>query len=633
MSHFRAALLITVFTGTPVLAQESAVRSAADAFGERVGIEQLGLYSEGQVRGFDLQSSGAYRIDDAYFARAAPLNDPVLAGVGVRVGVNAARLAYPAPSGVVTYRLREPGPRNSLTVGGGFRDYGTQTLEANGSWSSEGGEVGVAGGVVWRPQANWGAGTQGKAVDAGLVGRWRISENQTLRAFASFYDRAYDGDYGMKAAEPRVPPAAEPFRNYSPEWARVAATNTNFGVLYAAEAGGWSLGASAFRSIYDADRQDFTLVSVDDLGQASAVLFLSPGKTNVSDSGEVKLSRVFTTGSLSHLVSASLRGRRSEVDLATTVPVTLGAFRFEDETPQGAEPVWAGARGLDTVEQVTASVGYGLAWADRLQLRLGAHRTRYDKQVRTLAGGDTRGKDETTLWNASVVWSPTARTSLFGSWVTGLEENGLAPNTATNRNEVLSPVEAEQFELGVRQAVTPQLTFIGAVFDVSKPTMGFRADGSFGLVGRVAHRGVEASLAGQVDEKTSVVMGAVAFQPKVSGPLVDAGVVGPRAAGLSDVVVNASVERQVGDGWSLDAQLSWYSARWADTQNTFRTPDVTQLNLGARRRFTLGERPAQFRVLASNVTGTEGYWASPSTTLWPIAGRTVRALFSVTFGG
>ena len=91
-------------------AQDSAVKSAADAFGERVGTEQSGLYSETQVRGFDLNDSGAYRIDDAYFSRAAALNDPVLAGVGVRVGVNAVRLAYPAPSGVVNYRLRQAGP-------------------------------------------------------------------------------------------------------------------------------------------------------------------------------------------------------------------------------------------------------------------------------------------------------------------------------------------------------------------------------------------------------------------------------------------------------------------------------------------------------------------------------------------
>ena len=99
-----------VLAAATAAAQDSAVKSAADAFGERVGTEQSGLYSETQVRGFDLNDSGAYRIDDAYFIRAAALNDPLLAGVGVRVGVNAVRLAYPAPSGVVNYRLRQAGP-------------------------------------------------------------------------------------------------------------------------------------------------------------------------------------------------------------------------------------------------------------------------------------------------------------------------------------------------------------------------------------------------------------------------------------------------------------------------------------------------------------------------------------------
>src|ERR687898_767540 len=120
----RIACVALVLAAVTAAAQDNAVKSAADAFGERVGTEQSGLYSETQVRGFDLNESGAYRIDDAYFSRAAALNDPVLAGVGVRVGVNAVRLAYPAPSGVVNYRLREAGPADELRLGIGFRDFG-----------------------------------------------------------------------------------------------------------------------------------------------------------------------------------------------------------------------------------------------------------------------------------------------------------------------------------------------------------------------------------------------------------------------------------------------------------------------------------------------------------------------------
>ena len=141
-----SGVVLAIAAAAPAAAQDTAVSSAADAFGERAGIEQSGLYTESQVRGFDLNDSGAYRIDDAYFSRAQGLDDTVLAGVSVRVGVNAARLPYPAPSGVVNYRLREAGPSNELRLGVGLRDFGTRVLQ--GDVSVRAGRFSLAGGLI-----------------------------------------------------------------------------------------------------------------------------------------------------------------------------------------------------------------------------------------------------------------------------------------------------------------------------------------------------------------------------------------------------------------------------------------------------------------------------------------------------
>ncbi len=624
-----AAALAVTLCGR-ALAQDNAVNSAADAFGERVGTEQAGLYTESQVRGFDLNESGAYRIDDAYFSRTAAMNDTVLAGVGVRVGVNAVRLAYPAPSGVVSYRLRQTGPTNQLRLGVGLRDFGTHVIQ--GDSSIRGGELSFAGGFVWRPMLRLTGGNEGRAFDLGGVGAWQITPEQRLRAFAMMYHRAYDGDYAVIPSESAVPPSLRNLHQYSPSWAWTEALNSNFGVLYDGRIGGFDIDVAAFRSIFDMDRVDYTLLFVDGEGLASATMFRSPDRAKRGDSAEARVSRQFEASGLSHLASVSLRGGRVTTDLTSSLVIPLGTFdlRSEDK-PDGVELAWSGTRGEDTVEQVTASAGYGLAWGDRLQMRLGVHRTRYDKNVLSIAGVRTEGVQESTLYNASAIVSLTASTALFGSWVTGLEEAGVAPTAAINRDEVLPPVEAEQFELGVRHAVTPALTLIGAVFDVSKPTNGFRADNSFGLVGEVRHRGIEASIAGKVGADTSVVLGAVAFEPEVTGPLVDAGVVGPRASGISHVIVNANVERRLSSTWSVDAALSYSGERWVDTANTFKTPAITTLSIGARSRFALAGRPAELRVLASNVTGTEGYLAS-RTVLLPIPPRTLRALLTVTFG-
>jgi iron complex outermembrane receptor protein len=123
----------------------------------------------------------------------------------------------------------------------------------------------------------------------------------------------------------------------------------------------------------------------------------------------------------------------------------------------------------------------------------------------------------------------------------------------------------------------------------------------------------------------------VAFEPKVTGPLVDSGVVGSSAAGISHRIVNANIERRLSDSWSVDASVSHFGERWADTANTFKTPAVTTFSLGARSRFTLAGRRAEFRVLASNLTDVEAYLAAPTGLLAPIAPRTVRALLTVTF--
>ena len=353
-------------------AQDSAVKSAADAFGERVGTEQSGLYSETQVRGFDLNESGAYRIDDAYFSRAAALNDPVLAGVGVRVGVNAVRLAYPAPSGVVNYRLREAGPANELRLGVGLRDFGTRVVQADGSFRD--GDFSFAGGFVWRPLWRLAQGYEGRALDVGGVGAWQISPDQRLRAFATMYQRSYDGDYAVVPSE----------AGRAADSRDVAPILTFLGAYGSAELEFRSSLRWANRRLHGRPhglpfdlryrRTDYTLISADATGLASATTYRNPDRAKRADSAEARVGRRFESGGLSHLATVSLRGGRTIVDLTSNLSIPLGTFDLrDDDLPDGVEQPWSGTRGTDTVEQVTASAAYGLAWRDRLQLRFAVH--------------------------------------------------------------------------------------------------------------------------------------------------------------------------------------------------------------------------------------------------------------------
>ena len=627
-----SAIALAFAAAAPAVAQDKAVSSAADAFGERAGIEQSGLYTEGQVRGFDLNDSGAYRIDDAYFSRAQGLDDTVLASVSVRVGVNAARLPYPAPSGVVNYRLREAEPANELLLGAGFRDFGTRVVQ--GDLSLLAGAFSLAGGFIWRPVWRLARGERGSAINGGAVVGWNVAPGHRLRVFGSVNDREYDGDYAVIPTAGAIPPNRRTLHQYSPDWARTVGTTTNLGVLYRGELHGFTVDASAFRSIFSLDNADNTLISSDAEGNATAVTLRTPKRDyRVSNTGEIRLGRAFDTGDLESHIALSLRGRHTVTELASSLAIPLGAFDLTTgDPPDVPERQWSGTRGEDTVKQYTISAGYGLTWRQRVQLRLAAHRTRYDKAGLSTSGVTSERVSETTNYNVSAVVNLTDRAAVFGSWVTGLEESGSAPASAINREEVLPPVEAEQFELGARYALSPKLTLIAALFDVSKPSQGFRLDGTFGVVGEVRHRGFEASIAGDLTPNTSILAGVVAFESKLTGTLVDAGLVGSHDVGVSQLVANATIVRRFGRNWSLDGTISYAGERWADTVNTFKAPAVTTLSLGLRHGFKLGGRPADLRILGSNLLGEKGYLVAPSGLLSPIAPRTVRGVLTLTFG-
>lgn len=616
------------------LAQESAARRAADAFGERVGIEQVGLYGEGNVRGFDLQNSGAYRIDGHYFARHNLVGDTVLDGVGVRVGVNATRLEQPSPSGVVNYRLRDTTGDSRARITTGFRDYGTFVADVGGVWVSKDDRFGVSANVISRPDITWAMGTEGEIHEAGAVGRWSPSDTVRVRAVAAATKRFWGGDYGVVASESVLPPPVKPVQAYSPPWARGDQTEHLLGLLAEGGDGGWTWGASAFQAGMSPERSDQTLLRVDRNGAAQATIFRAPDRRFVSDSYEARLARVVDGEVLEHRLAVSARLRRTRAETAPGVAISLGTVNIalEPTWPAETEVADDGRRVQDEVDQSTVSFGYGVTVRDGPEVRLGLHRTTYEKRVTPIGGTESAREETRWFYNASAVWPVSDRTAVFASWVTGLEETGTAPQKATNRNEILPPVEAEQKEFGVRHALTSTLSLIGAVFEVSKPTMGFRPDGTFGPVGQVTHRGVEASLSGRAGD-TNVVLGVAAVDPEVSGPLVDAGAVGPEPAGLSKLRAQLSLERDLAfaPGWSADLLLTWDGERQADTRNSFVAPGHALLNLGVRKRFAVGETTGLLRVLVSNVTGEEGWWASSSEMLWPVAPRTARATVTLNF--
>src|SRR3954467_4766791 len=94
-----AALLFSTAAIAP-RTTDNATTQSTDAFGKRVGDEQIGIYNPYDVRGFSAVEAGNARIEGLYFAQQANPNDRLIDGSTVRVGISAQGYPFPAPTGI-----------------------------------------------------------------------------------------------------------------------------------------------------------------------------------------------------------------------------------------------------------------------------------------------------------------------------------------------------------------------------------------------------------------------------------------------------------------------------------------------------------------------------------------------------
>ena len=610
---------------------DTAATSAEDAFGASVGINQVGLYSPYQTRGFDLIStSGASRIDGFYCHPAALPSESLVSGSSINVGIAATALDLPLPTGVVGYRLRDPGQKSALSITAGTRGFGSPSVEALGSLVSDDGTLGIVAHTFISPEENWSTGQEGARYEVGAVARWSPAPGTRVRVFGGLSRQTNNGDLAVLPDGAVTPPPLRTRHHYSADWAESRSTSANYGALIEHRTGNWLLGASAVRSTRDASRTDTTVLSINGTGRVRSTLYHTPEADARSDSAEVKAFRTFNFAGATHRVGLAYRQRHSVSRRADAIAVPAGSFGIGDDPVAVVQPNFPANVPLsrDEVDQSILSATYELSIHDEFELRVGAHRNRYEKTFRDTRGEQSAQVDTSVLYSASALWNPASRLHVFASYVTGLEESGIAPDAAVNRGAVLPPVEARQYEVGARFDLTPRLGFILAGFDIRKPIYGLRPDSVYAPIGTVRHRGIEASLTGQLTPTTTVVVGANVVQARISGEQVDAGLVNPDAPGVSSFNATIAFEQKLTDRWSIDTYILYEGARRRDSRSEVEVPGVPFGYLGTRYDARLGGAEVSLRAQLVNIFDRKGYYATPYGPLVPVTGRHWRLLLT-----
>lgn len=618
-------------------ADDNAVTAAEDAFGATVGDESIGLYSSSRVRGFSPVTAGNVRIEGLYFDRQAWLPTRLVEGSTIHVGLAAQGYPFPAPTGIVDYRLHKVEEASVVSVAAGLDPYAAPLLEVDAKVPLVPNRFGVAGGLSYAHEEYY-DGADAYYLRAAVIPRWRITETFEVIPFWGL-TRGRDEEVAptIVTAGPFAPPEIERREYFGQSWADNESDNTTYGVVTKARIGdAWSIAAGVFRSVSEMSSSFAGVYAGTQRdGLTRELVIADPEQYAASTSGELRVSRSFIEGSRLHTVHVSTRAREQSSRYGGAAdPIDLGLRRLGERTAVARPSDFDfGPRTRDTVDQSTFGLGYELRWRNVGEASVGVQRTRYEKQVQQPGVTQVSTEDDPWLVSATLAAHATSKLVFYAGYTRGLEESGVAPDSAANRNEALPAIRTQQMDAGLRWLFADDMKFVAGLFEVEKPYFTTDEADIYTTLGDVRHRGLELSLTGKPHPDWSVVAGAVLMEPRVTGEPVETRRIGRKPVGQTERLLRLNLEYRPPalEALSFDLAASNLGERVASSDGRAVLPDYTVIDVGARYRMQLGQTPATLRVFVGNVTD-EFYWdVYASNTFGLTDGRRYSATLFVDF--
>ncbi len=582
--------------------QDNAVAQSQDAFGKSVGNERTGLYSGEDVRGFSPVDAGNARIEGLYFDQIDRLPQRLQESSAVHVGISALHYPFPAPTGIVDYQLTKPGDHFAANIDVEYGDYGGIRFAAEMKLPLISETLGFSGGVGGRHQIKPEGGSSNFRNFGALLAWQPYRGASVLAYYGGINSRDDEAHATLFPAGSFLPPKVPRGVFLGQQWAQRAYNVSSWGVITKLPIGGFQLNAGVFHSQRD------SLQAYSDLVTGVAQDGTSSGRTIIADgnnldqslSGEVRLTREWTSGSVHHAAHLSVRGRAKDRLFGGTQRISLGPSSAIAADFRPAPVTNLGPENSDKVRQITYGASYGVSWDGHGSIEGSIATSSYRKNVDFAdpLRADVETRDKPLLWNVSASLILTSRLAFYAGFAKGQEEALIAPDIATNRSEAPPAIRTRQIDAGLRYAITPKLSLVAGVFSVKKPYFNLDGTQRYRQLGVVDNKGIEISLAGPIASGVSLVAGTVLMDPKISGEITGH----PVGSLTRRSIVNLDWRLANGTSpLSLDMALESISARTANAANTLSAPARVNVNLGARIRFPLAGAKALVRVQVQNL--------------------------------
>lgn len=214
----------------------------------------------------------------------------------------------------------------------------------------------------------------------------------------------------------------------------------------------------------------------------------------------------------------------------------------------------------------------------------------------------------------ALIYKPDARSSIYGSYVEGLEPGKQVAPPYANAGDVLGATVSKQTEVGVKHQ-SGGFAYSAAIFRIQRANqMDVLRDGGRYLTqdGLEVYQGAELSGTYQATRNLNLGLGAIYLDAVIDKVSADNAVLKgntPANASKWQVVANANYKVPGVSGLKVHGAARYFGASFVSDDNRLNVPGRTVVNAGFSRDFRAGGRDLTLIGNLNNVFNRK-YWAS-----------------------
>ena len=189
----------------------------------------------------------------------------------------------------------------------------------------------------------------------------------------------------------------------------------------------------------------------------------------------------------------------------------------------------------------------------------------------------------------SLIYKPSSQLTAYATFAKSVEQGEQAPPGTANVNEFLAPYHDQEYEIGLKYAITPRLLATFALFQMTRPLAETDAvTNIFAVVGTQRNNGAELFLQGDISPDLSV-FGGVTW---IDARLLDTGVAATNdglVVGVPVVKSDVALDYHAAflQGFALTGAFHAEGTRAATNINNSFAPAYATFDLGIRATRTL----------------------------------------------